>query len=935
MSKSKNKGATKKEILFENKKEETEKEDDEEMEKDEEEKVEKLLQKKRNKNSREKEVLLCEINKEYEENEENLEKIKETKIFNTSEQLTEYLLTLKNPYTIINNKKIDLLAEEGQMEFYSNKKVKKIYENKEDNTTVYNHYKFYLSEYEKTKNKTIKIDYPISLTKLFLGSDFFLNIHCTNYPKLYEADDSDLYGLYSFFHHNSNNIYQLFTRKQSGTTLYIMKQMSRNNDCFIYFDIRKLKHIIFLKNKNQSKYHEILKEYIYYSLFNIQAPLYSLAQRFKDIEKYYDHIFSNIYDGIYSKNENDIIKVLFDAYIGLYKKYIYSILLTETRADSTQLLIIIDHYNYEIDYNYIYNTMNDKQNERLKILIQHSLNSKKKTEEFIEYLKYEKIDIISNSINGIAFKKNKTIFGYYNELYDFHIINFIQIKILRLYKKELIINFGNNNPYYFFRFIEYMEDKDTNKKDNKDFRNFINIVSNKIELDIQDYYDNDISQEYFFISKYFDIFIDKKEAFDSNKLDYIKNLPLDYFNIKFSNDKKIIIDDISPSFELVKNILFKISKKLPSLIFQSNYYDTYENYGDKGNILQRVIKEKIKYEPSILFNAIEKSDIFEIDYLIPSAKTINHKKYDPVEQYYRKIYGTKKYNVMEDDINIIKYMTPIEIEEMEILSKDLKKKDIRNLILLEKDPIDKNYDLAVIKFIKGNQFIIIPIQITNSRDKNKFGGINKKIEYDCLYLTHKFENYLSGYKSAGFHLIYILDKDDINDLKDDDLYNIENIQFRFGLKHEFEKNVHLIFFSRKYLNFYTEEGKIIKEISYEEDKLKFITSNIHHYFSDQKEIEVFNKVIDLFSIKVGKVYTDYYDGLDINGNIMIFTKLGDNLYNIIININRKKIHNLEVNDGKIKPNFTNIDYTNKLSYIFEIINPKEINKISLFSEIKY
>ena len=85
MSKSKNNGATKKEILFENKKEETEKEDDEEMEKDEEEKVEKLLQKKRNKNSREKEVFLCEINKKYEENEENLEKIIETKIFNTSE----------------------------------------------------------------------------------------------------------------------------------------------------------------------------------------------------------------------------------------------------------------------------------------------------------------------------------------------------------------------------------------------------------------------------------------------------------------------------------------------------------------------------------------------------------------------------------------------------------------------------------------------------------------------------------------------------------------------------------------------------------------------------------------------------------------------------------------------------------------------------------
>ncbi len=73
---------------------------------DEDEKDEKLLQKKRNKNSNEKEVILCEQN-------DDVEKIQTKKNFDSIEDFSLYLLTLKNPYAIIGNEKINLLTEKG------------------------------------------------------------------------------------------------------------------------------------------------------------------------------------------------------------------------------------------------------------------------------------------------------------------------------------------------------------------------------------------------------------------------------------------------------------------------------------------------------------------------------------------------------------------------------------------------------------------------------------------------------------------------------------------------------------------------------------------------------------------------------------------------------------------------------------------------------
>ena len=890
---------------------------------DEDEKDEKLLQKKRDKNSNEKEVILCEQN-------DDVEKIQTKKNFDSIEDFSLYLLTLKNPYAIIGNEKINLLTEEGQSKFYYDKKIKKIYQKKDENNKIYNNYKFYLSEYEETKTRNIKVNYPIELSKLYVGSNFFLNIHIKNCPKLYSAVDDQVMGLLLFFFNVNSNIYYLFNRKNTGSTLYFMKQMSRRNEYYIYFDLQKLNSILCLKESNQNKYYNKLKKFIYYSLFNIHAPMYNLEERFKDIEKYYNFIFKKIYNYIYTNdNNNNIIKNIFDAYIDLYKTFIYQILLKEKRRYCSQLLIIIDHYNSEIEYDHINKIFNEKENEHcyLKILIQHSLSDKRKINEFFKYLNDNNFNLWENSDNGIAFIKDKIIFGYFDEMYEFDKENLDNIKILKLYKNELLENFGLNNPYYIYKFIDYMESQNQEEKNQKIFDNFLNMISNQIELDIKNFYNNDLSLEYFYISKYYNIFIDKNEKFDNNKIDYIKNLPLDYFNIKFIQKTKDIVN-IIPSFNLINNIILKKSKNFSSIIYQSDFYDKIENYGEKGNILQKVIKDKIRYDSSVLLNPTEKNIIFEIEYLIPSAKIINNKKYDPVNNYYKAILGLKG----NQESDIIKYMTEKEIIDMENLSKKFKEmNNINNIILLEKDPNAKNYDLCIIKLLEEKKFIVIACQITTSKDNDKYKNINTILEYDILYINDKFENYLSEYKSAGFYLLYMVDKDDIHDL----LNNNININFKNGLNNNLSEQVHLLYFSRKYLNFYTTEGKIVKDICYKNEKIEFITSDINHYFSDENTINIFNKIIKLFLIKVGKIYIDYYDGYNEAGNFMIFIKISDNNFIITININGKKIHILEAKNGKIKQIYNEINYDKKLSYFFEIINSDEINTISLFSEINY
>jgi len=72
----------------------------------------------------------------------------------------------------------------------------------------------------------------------------------------------------------------------------------------------------------------------------------------------------------------------------------------------------------------------------------------------------------------------------------------------------------------------------------------------------------------------------------------VKNIPLNYFSIIFSEDNKAInINTIVPAFTLIEKIKKKKSKNFSSIIYQSEYYNKADNV-EKRNILKIAIIEK-------------------------------------------------------------------------------------------------------------------------------------------------------------------------------------------------------------------------------------------------------------------------------------------------------------------------------------------------------
>lgn len=911
-----------------------------------------LLGKKRlDKNSNEKEVYLYDC---FEEN----ENLKEKKKVESIEELKSYLSNLKNPFTIIDGSYTDLNIEENCKNFFTNKKFNKIYQ-KDDNSKLFEDYREYYYLYENVNSGSIKLKYPMLLNKLLLGPKFFFDLPDINCPKFYRPDDSLFPHLNGFFVCRDYNLFHIYMRKGSGTTLYLMKQMERTHECFIYIDLRKLNEILFIKIKNRKEFKEQLKKFIFYSIFNIQT-IYSdsnLKEAFQNIEDYYYYILSIIGMNISVKNSNEFIKILLDSYIELYKKFIHQRLLDEKIERYKMLIIIIDHYNQEIEINYIKDLLK-KNDDSLKFLIKHSLNNKNEINNFFQYIDDKSFkqggDFIS-FLKGIEVDKNKEVIGYYEEMYPLDKTNFDDnnLKIFKLYENEILENFSLSEPIYFYKFLDYMKSKNQNNKDLTIFEKFLKISSKEIELNIRKFYNNNLENEYFFISKYFSINFSNQNKEDKDNINLIKNnIPLDYFIIKFSKKNKDILD-IIPSCNLVKKILLTKSKNFSIIIYQSKYYQDKLNQSEKGEILQKAIEEKIRNDPSTLLNFAENTLILEIEYLIPSAKNINSKIKDPVIEYHNTIIDKKK----KDKQNILFYMSDIEKKDMEKLKAIKEKSFYKNIILIQKDAHAKNYDLGIIKFIDNNSFVLLLFQITVSREEKKFAGVNKCFEFDISYLVAKFEEYLIGYKSKGVFLIYVLDvnediyfKKDIEQVneKNDEINikdlnpksksksntNKKNINYKNHLNSIFNDKVYLLFFGRKYLNFFTEEGKMVKELDFIDEKINFISYDKYYYFIDEYLQKAFEKIITLFSIEIGKVFIDDYDYEDMIGNFLIISKINNTFSIIVINIDGKKLHCIELNDGTLKQVSSEMNYIQKKSYFFEIINPTKINKITLFSNIQ-
>lgn len=909
-----------------------------------------LLKKKRKeKGSYEKEVCI------YDKHGDN-EYIKEKKSFKKVEDFEKFISSLKNPYTLFNDQVFDLNTSKSCQFFFHNEYAKTIYQ-RDNNEKIYEYYKQYYYQYENEEEEIYR-EYPVPLDKILLAPEFYFDQIYLNKVKLYRLDDSHFFNLFMFFNSLQYNLFHLYMRKWSGSSLYFMKQMERKHEGYIYIDLRKLTNIIEENYKNPNELNEQIKKFIFYSLFNIE-PIFSVSEKsFKIIEKYYYYILSETIMKLLNNGIKVIAKSILDAYIKLYKTFILKRLESEEKEKYKMLIIILDHYNYEIDYDYI-NDILKNNDEYLKFIIKHSLTKENEIYEFFQNIKDSSFNQnceYKGCVKGIEIIKNKTVIAYYEHLYPFDSRNFNDndLPALKLYKEELLEKFGLINPIYLYKFLDYIKDKDQENKKESTFLKFLKIISTEIELEIRNFYNNSLEDEYFFLSKYYSINLEKKELIDKKKLNHlVKNIPLDFFIINFSSESKDILN-IIPSCNLVKEILLKKSKNLNSIIYQSKYYNETENEDVKDNILLRAIEEKLSNDPSTLLNYAEKTVIFKLEYLIPSVKNIQSEKFDPVLEYYNSINGKNKIG----NKDIISYMSDIEKNDMKnFLDKIIKdgKSLYQNIILIQKDVYGNNYDLGIIKFLGDNSFVIILYHIIVSKKESKFSEVNQSLERDICYITAKFENYLEGYKSKGVYLIYVLDKDENIDLKNKMCMRIddetkrrlggdskkslknnpehnEDIDFKNGLNQLLKNNVYLLFFGRKYLKFLTEDGKIIKEMVIKNEKIEFITSDKNQYFLEENIQKVFDKIVGLFDIEIGKFFIDNYDFGDMIGNYMIITKINKNLVTVIIIIDGKKLHCLEANEKNIIQ-VSNITYNEKVSYIFEIINPKKITKISLFLQV--
>lgn len=169
---------------------------------------------------------------------------------------------------------------------------------------------------------------------------------------------------------------------------------------------------------------------------------------------------------ISKSSPKDFIILLFNSYIEFYYNEIYQSLLLEKEYRYQFLTFILDHYNYEIEHDYLNEIINKKdKNDRLKFLIIHSFKNKLEINQFFLYLddnSFIQQKLFKKFIKGIELTKQKIVVANYEEMYQFDIKNLEDdsIQILKLYKQELIDNFGLTNPSYFYQFIEYMKDKE-------------------------------------------------------------------------------------------------------------------------------------------------------------------------------------------------------------------------------------------------------------------------------------------------------------------------------------------------------------------------------------------------------------------------------------------------------------------------------------------
>ncbi len=854
---------------------------------------------------------------------DNISKNEITKKIKTIEELTEILSSCLNPYYICNNKIITLDNKTNIKEFLNNQEVNQIYQNikNDDFKQIYiNYYKDFI----ESEINDILIKYPLDFKLICPFPYFYFNFikeECI--PKYYKSNNNTIhYKIDCFFQEPSeedDNIFYYYSPSKIGTSLMIMKFMSREKMYYIYIDLKKI--ILIIKKKDFNSFQNFIK----YSLTFFEPYLGNIEKSFNHIIKYFNFILKKVYHLLI---ENKLTLHLF---LSNFLSFIHEFNLPDKSLNFSfkpRILIILDHYNQDLKINLNEILILYKECE---FFIVNSFESLNDNLFFVNLLNNKSFENVSNDYNNelcLYNKEKKVNIGYYHSLNPLFNEIFDDFEILKLYKDLLLQYFNLDCHFYFLKFLDFAKSKQVNSYNLKIFEEFIEDTKTEIKLNIDNFYNHDKINKNYYILKYLNLFSEinnnenenqnldyniKKEQknFNISKLDLIKFLPLNYFTLKFKNGQLISIE---PSFNLILIILNEIIQNEIIILYQSQYYETLSQ-SEKGNIFQKVVEVILQIDSKTIFNKKYKTIFKHFSYLFPP---INDSQKDPVFEFYNS----------KSDIE--KYLTKIEKNDMELLIKEINKDlDIKNIFIYQISSIARIIDFCLLKLMPNNKFILLMFQVTISESDEKFTNTNLNIEKFFFYISEKFEKYLINYKSLGIHLIYILPKD----------IKKEQINFKKKLSEQLKNNVHLMFLGKNCLKFFYKNNnklKLVKEIKINNSKIEFIDDNFLNEDLYYKKIqENVKKIIKTYSLNISNMTIINYNFKDLFGNFLIVVKKENEFY-YIININDKIIYLLiEKNDifqeiSSDLEKFKKIN-GNEIGYCFEILNHKDIKYISPFT----
>ena len=735
---------------------------------------------KKSKRSKEKEVEIINID-------ENGNPKSQTKTFKKYEDFKNFILSLNNPY-IYEKKEIGQLSQKKlNFLFLENDNIK-VYE-MEKSENYLDKYKIFLKDLIECESDSFKIEYPYPIIHICFDMNYFFNTNISTYPAFFGIDNRGAHlSLNCLFLDSDIYLMRLFHRPKSGITMLIFKIINNTRENIIYLDMRKLREI--LSNFEISKF----KKFIIYSLFWFIPYISNIERDYNNIKLYSNIILLNIIQKYKTINIENCIQT--------YVEFL--------KSREGKYYLILDHFNNDIEQNKIDTFISNT----LSILLVQQLNTTSDIDLFFSYIeKYDRF--FSEKQKGAEFcdKDEHNYCVYYEEAYPLNTYIFKQFDVLLLYKEELLQNFNYNTHIYFYKFLQFMNDKEQKVKKIELFNSFIKDLKLIIKKNILKFYNNQITDEIYFISKYYNHFLNAKKFEDNPNIEAIieilkKNLPQEYFILFFEkkeHSKKII--KIEPCCNLIKNIVSEISQNFSSLIYQSHYYAKAVP-GEKGYIFENTIVDILQANPKSFFCNDISIDI-NIDYIIPSKEK---NKKDPIEEFFI------------NNNNVENYLKSNEIRDMKNLRKLFEEnKNINNIFIFQNDSKGKNYDFGIIKFLQNNKFILILSQVTIRTDNDKFKNINLVFHKDLFYINSKIEKYFPEYKSIGTHLIYILPKEE----NDNKLINYNN-----SIDKALINNVHLFFFDKN-LCFYTDDNKMIKNITFDNNnnfQIEYFDNNNSNIF---------------------------------------------------------------------------------------------------------